>query len=212
MTLEERVAFSSRMIHNIQTNPPLSELISRRGYGEPQITEAGNYLANSRTAIEIQAKEYSEKFAVSSELDELRENLELEADDLFTVSRIALKDNDEAYSHLKLKKKFRRGKYNWHEDASSFVNRLISREDAMVGVGGYGFTTEEVVGIKDGLDSIDKLQAIRLKEAGEAEEATRIRDEKMDILDGWVVDFLEIAPIALRSHPQWLEQLGIVTP
>lgn len=118
--------------------------------------------------------------------------------------------NSEAYKHLSLHKRFRRGAYNWHRDASTLVDRLISRTDAVEAVAEYGYTIEDLTAIQNGLKQIDSLQERRLKEAGEAEQATKDRDAAMDLLDSWMDKFFTIAPIALRSQPQWLEQLGIV--
>jgi len=53
---------------------------------------------------------------------------------------------------------------------------------------------------------------LQLKEKGEAQTATKVRDEAVDQLDAWMSDFTGIARITLEENPQYLEMLGIVEP
>ncbi len=43
---------------------------------------------------------------------------------------------------------------------------------------------------------------------GEAQQATKVRDAKLDEMDQWVADFKVIAGVALADNPQQLEKLG----
>jgi hypothetical protein len=43
---------------------------------------------------------------------------------------------------------------------------------------------------------------------GEAQEATRLRDARLDELDEWMSDFKVVAQVALKENDQWLEKLG----
>lgn len=48
------------------------------------------------------------------------------------------------------------------------------------------------------------------KEKGESEQATRIRDQKLDQLADFVSDLRGIAKVALADTPDYLEKLGIL--
>ncbi|NEP46299.1 MAG: hypothetical protein F6K35_46720, partial [Okeania sp. SIO2H7] len=54
------------------------------------------------------------------------------------------------------------------------------------------------------------LNAAQEKEKGEAQQATKTRDEALDALDDWLGDFLAIAEVALADKPQLLEALGVL--
>ncbi len=49
-----------------------------------------------------------------------------------------------------------------------------------------------------------------IREKGEAQEATRLRNEKLDALDDYCTDLQTLAEIALEEQPQLMEKLGIL--
>lgn len=62
----------------------------------------------------------------------------------------------------------------------------------------------------------DVIHDLRLRrntvvnERGHAQEATRLRNEKLDELADYCVELRAVAEIALENQPQLLENLGIV--
>ena len=60
------------------------------------------------------------------------------------------------------------------------------------------------------VEAVVAASAAQDKERGEAQEATQLRDAKLDELDRWVSDYKAIATVALDELPQRLEQLGWV--
>ncbi len=54
------------------------------------------------------------------------------------------------------------------------------------------------------------LRIDALKEKKQAQEATRLRNEKLDALDHYCTDLQTLAKIALEEQPQLMEKLGIL--
>lgn len=59
-------------------------------------------------------------------------------------------------------------------------------------------------------DAVDATRAAQTKEAGEAQVATRQRDEAMASLRGYLSDLRAVAKVALVAQPQLRETLGIL--
>ena len=47
-----------------------------------------------------------------------------------------------------------------------------------------------------------------MKEKGESQDATKLKDTAFGELDDWMRDFYAVAKIALEDNPQLLESLG----
>lgn len=60
------------------------------------------------------------------------------------------------------------------------------------------------------LEALENKYNQQLKEKGEAQTATELRNEVLYALQDWMSDFIAIAKIALEDKSQLLEMLGIV--
>ncbi len=55
---------------------------------------------------------------------------------------------------------------------------------------------------------MDTARAVYLKEKGESQDATKIKDAAIAKLDDWMSEFYAVAKIGLEDNPQLLEVLG----
>ncbi len=65
------------------------------------------------------------------------------------------------------------------------------------------------------LPKLEKLERMKEKQdvaRGGAQIATKEKDELVDEMDGWLLDFYDIGRIACEDQPQYLEMMGIVVP
>jgi len=66
---------------------------------------------------------------------------------------------------------------------------------------------------KAGITAISVLRTARtlyLKEIGESQDSTKIKDSAFAKIDSWMMDFNAVAKIAMGDNPQLLETLGIL--
>ncbi|TLX78283.1 hypothetical protein E9993_00985 [Labilibacter sediminis] len=69
---------------------------------------------------------------------------------------------------------------------------------------------EEVSGAQTLIDKLEMSRLNYLKERGESQDATQIKDAAFVVMDDWMSEFYAVARIALEDRPQLLEALGKV--
>ncbi len=74
----------------------------------------------------------------------------------------------------------------------------------------YQLPREQLSQNKAMIEALIATRNRRMQKKGEAEEATRLRNEAVKALNAWMVSFRGIARIALKDKPQLLEALGIM--
>jgi hypothetical protein len=74
----------------------------------------------------------------------------------------------------------------------------------------FGYTTDKLNNEYTLVKDVADKNLTQKKETGEAQQATELRDKKIDELDKWISDFRSIAKVALSDTPQKLEKLGIL--
>jgi hypothetical protein len=90
-----------------------------------------------------------------------------------------------------------------------FYNNATATPSIATALATKGITAAELTASKAAFKNLETLAAAQQKETGEAQEATKRRDAAYDALEDWMSDFRETAKVALRRHPQLMEQLGI---
>ena len=100
----------------------------------------------------------------------------------------------------------------WIETAIDFYNRLLNESAFLTKLAKFKVSTDRLTAEKTAIEGLKELRNQAALEKGQAQEATRLRNEKLDELDDYCTELKAIAEIALEKKPQLLEQLGIVVP
>lgn len=58
------------------------------------------------------------------------------------------------------------------------------------------------------ISELETARAVYLKEKGESQDATKIKDAAFAKTDDWMSEFYAVAKIGLEDNPQLLEALG----
>lgn len=95
----------------------------------------------------------------------------------------------------------------WQLQARYFYTKAASYADALAD---YQLTQSELDQNKANLEALVALRNRGIQLKGEAEEATRHRNQSIKALYVWIKEFKGIARIALQDSPQLLEALGIM--
>ena len=76
----------------------------------------------------------------------------------------------------------------------------------------YGYDQVKLEAENALVETVINAKSKQDTERGQAQEATKVRDAKMDELDQSIAEYKGVAEVALGDSPQKLEQLGWVVP
>lgn len=96
----------------------------------------------------------------------------------------------------------------WIKQTLKFDNLVLNETAFLASLS--RFTVESLNADKSALESLKTLRNQAISEKGQAQEATRLRNEKMEELEDYCYELRTIATIALADQPQLLEMLGLL--
>ncbi len=97
----------------------------------------------------------------------------------------------------------------WIETAIDFYNRVLNEKDFVDSLNRFNLTPERLNEEKEAILQLRTLRNDAIREKGQAQEATRLRNEKLDELDDYCRELKGLAELALEGQPQLLEKLGV---
>jgi hypothetical protein len=208
--INEIVADSKLLINNSINDENIKQTVGQFGYTEPKLTEGQTLLGTVEALQQNQSKEYGEQYQAKSELNTKRKHTHGNYMDLITICRIALRDDLGAQQGLGLNQTRKASYSGWLAQALLFCNNLMSNPDYTLKLEQFGQSIEKIQAIKTAVLETQVLNEKYNSEKGEAQQATKDRDKKIDELNQWVSDYTKIVRIALKNSPQLLEKLGIL--
>ncbi|MCF8263043.1 MAG: hypothetical protein K9I99_00960 [Melioribacteraceae bacterium] len=197
-------------LENALNNSGVAAYLAELGYTADTINFGKNLYNEAFNLHRKQQIEYAEKFSATDELNKARQKASLTYMKFIKLARIKFKDNRGVYTELGLSGKRKLNLSGWLNQAKMFYANLLTNEEAKTGLSTFGITNEKLLEGKALVDAVETAQSIQRKESGEAQQATKDRDSKIDELESWYSDFVSVARIALEEKPQYLEMFGII--
>ncbi len=211
-SLESKLLFAQNAISNALNNEPITTAMNVYGYGETRLNEGMALYTSASGLHKKQKKEYGEQYAATDALYMARAEANADYIVHLNIARIALKDNRSADESLQLNGKRKESLSGWLEQCKAFYNNMLTTPDYLTAMAAFNITTDKLESSKTKMLDVETKYNQQLKETGEAQNATKIRDTAFDKMQEWIADFISIARIALAGTPQYLEMLGIVEP
>lgn len=94
------------------------------------------------------------------------------------------------------------------EAARTFYSVSLDDPEIQSRLARVKITPEQLREVAPLLAEVEAARAVYFKELGEAQHATKLKDEAFAEIDDWMKEFYAIAKIALEDSPQLLESLG----
>jgi hypothetical protein len=171
--------------------------------------EALNALhAEALALTEQQQHEYGEQYAATDTVQQAWDTADAAYSTAVKIARIAFRGDEVARNALGLSGTRKRSLSGWLDQARRFYNNLLRTPGFITTMSAYTYDQAKLTAEANLVEATAAASEAQDKERGEAQEATKLRDAKLDELDQWLADYKVIAEVALAPSPQMLEQLG----
>jgi len=91
-----------------------------------------------------------------------------------------------------------------------FYRLLDGNESLLQPLGTLKLNQDEVTASLEAIAGVETARAEYLREVGESQDATKIKDKALKELDSWMSNMRAVAKIALEDNPQLMEALGVL--
>ena len=210
ISIDQRLLEAQQAIDGSLNNPDILQAVALMGYDQPRLLAAHTLYDEVMALVATQQREYGEQYEASATLQATWDAADLAYKRTLKLCRIAFRDQTKAQNTLGLNGSRKKSLGGWIEQATTFYINLLDTPELTAALSPFGYDQEKLEGEAALVQTVAKARAAQNKERGEAQEATQLRDAKLDELDQWLADYKAIAEIALAASPQQLEQLGWV--
>jgi hypothetical protein len=211
-TIDARMLNAQVAIDNALGNDTIKTALALFGYNKAKLNEGKALYEDANGKQNKQKQEYGDQYEASDALDSAMSAANVVYMRHVKIARIALRGQRGSAQALDLDGRRKQTYSGWIGQASVFYANAQADTSVKTALAEFGITKQALT---DGLAAIKDIEAklaAQLKEKGEAQDATKVRDDAFENLQDWISDFVAISRIALENDPQLLEILGIVEP
>lgn len=206
MTLERyRIALA-----NVHQQSEISKILDEFSYGSEEIQKGQELLDSTQAAYDDRRQESEEESVAYQKFNDLRTSLGQRYSKLRKKAKVVYRKDALMCDKLAVSGEMPGAYVNWLEHVRKFINVTMASEEVRTQLARLKVTQEELQQCNDDMIELKNLRANYLKEKGESQNATQIKDASFAKLDDWMREFYAVAKIALEDQPQLLESLGVV--
>jgi hypothetical protein len=203
-TLEQyRVA-----LDNAVNQPEIASTMAEFGYDEAIINEGKILLTKTREAFDFNKKEDDETTESYSNFATSKENVTKAYTLHRKKAKVIFKNEPTTLSKLALTGSLPTAYINWLETVKKFYAVASTDTTIQSKLLRLKVTPEEITNAIGFISNLEETRAIYLREKGESQDATKIKDKAFAAIDTWMSEFYAVARIALEDSPQLLESIG----
>lgn len=195
-------------LENAETQSEIAAIMAELGYDSAVIGEGKTLLAETRTAYDANKTEDDETSAAYADFSSKKEQLE----DTFNIHRkkakVVFRNDSLTADKLAISGAMPRSYMKWLEAARKFYS-VASTDTAIQGkLARLKISADDLTAANTLINGLEATRAEYLKEKGESQDSTKIKDAAFAKIDDWMSEFYAVAKIGLEDNPQLLEALG----
>ena len=196
-------------LDNAENQSEIAENLSEVGYGPDELVQGKDYLNAAWVAYDNCRVESDETNAAYAAFSQQKMGLDSKYTLMRKKAKVVFRKEPLVLEALAVSVEKPRIHVRWIDGIRIFCKYLLQDEEALLKMGRLKVTKEDIVALLAECDRLDELRSVYLKEKGESQHATKVKDDAMLRLDDWMRDFYAVAKIAMEDKPQLLESLGL---
>ena len=205
-TLEQyRVTFE-----NTESQQQIASTMTEFGYDSSKVAEGKALYETTRLAFDSNQTETDEAVAAYAIFETKKDQL----DDIYSAHRkkakVVFRDDSVTADKLEVSGTMPVAYVNCLETVRKFYTTSIADTVIQTKLSRLKITPDDLNAAKALIPEVETLRAAYLKEKGESQDATNVKDTAFAKLDDWMSEFYAVAKIAMEDNPQLLEALGLV--
>lgn len=203
-------AFARTSLTNARDQADVQAILADYGYDEAALNEGLELVGRAETKAQRQVMEYAEQFSATADVNDAAALLRATYTRHVQLARILFKERTTGYTKLGLGGRRPKALPELLATSRKFYTVLLEEPDILADLTRFNITQNEAeLGMAE-VEAVDAGLVVQQKETGEAQVATKLRDDVVALLRGYMHEYVRVVKIALAGHPQLRKKVGIL--
>ena len=195
---------------NGRDDAEIQPLLALFGYDPDRIDDGLDLLTAAEESASRQTIEYGEKEAATHALAVEFGAFRAAYLRHVALARVAFKEGTAGYTTLGLQGDRADDLPRLLAQGRAFYRGLLGSPALLAAMADFRVDQAAAEAALGEADDAEAAKVAQAKEYGEAQVATRLRDDAVGALEGFLRDYTAVAKVALADHPQLREKLGLL--
>lgn len=206
-TLASEISFAQNAITNALNHAEISKRLAEHRFDRKKLLEGKSITENVRMLHLSKQDKYGIQYACTDTFKADQMQAKKQYSRHIKIARLAFEGDRGIEETLQISGKRKTDIDGWLAQAHAFYNKIgaYSKE-----LSRYSISPEELSQTKAMIEALYDKRQQQLISKGDAQHATRQREEARNSLKVWISRFRKTARLALQDEPQLLEALGIL--
>ena len=196
-------------LENVVKQPEIAEAMAELGYDVVEITKGKALLQQTRQTFSLNEQEDDETSQAYTDFTTKRKELS----DIYKVHRkkgkVVFLNDSETLKQLELSGSQPYAYVKWLDMIRKFYTVANSNQEIQKRLKRLKVTPQELLNGNNLVTQLEQARADYLREKGESQDATKLKDSAFAKMDDYMREFYAVAKIALEDRPQLLESLSV---
>ncbi|WP_339903646.1 hypothetical protein [uncultured Cyclobacterium sp.] len=195
-------------LENANKQPQIKAILTELGYDTAIMEEGNALLSETRKAYDYNRIEDDETSAAYAHFSKLKAELEGIFDIHRKKAKVIFRKDPVTADQLAISGPMPRTYMKWLESAKKFYGVAATDQDVLNKLGRLKLGAADIATGNALINELETARTEYLREKGESQDATKLKDAAFSKIRDWMSDFYEVAKIGLDDNPQLLESLG----